>query len=122
MRLHRIPHVIQDSLSSFVELKHFVERSISFTPDSLHVIAGVLLLVAAAALLRKPISTWWPWLAVLLCASLNEVADLSLKPWPNPGMQYGETAKDLLLTMALPTVLLLAARTFPGIFEPRHRD
>lgn len=117
----RIWQVIEHSLLSGVEFKYFVERSIAFSPDSLHVLASVLLLFGAAALLRKPVSDWWPWLAVLFLVSLNEAADLSLKPWPNPGMQYGETAKDLLLTMTLPTVLLLATRYLPGIFESGRR-
>lgn len=106
---------------SGVELKHFIERSVAFSPDSLHVIAGVLILFGAASLLQKPVSSWWPWLAVLLLVCVNEAADLLTDRWPHPGMQYGETAKDLLLTMALPTVLLFATRYLPGIFEPGGR-
>ena len=121
MSLQRISQFIQDSLLSGVELKHFVERSVAFSPDSLHVIAGVLILFVAALLLRKPVSSWWPWLVVLLLVCVNEGADLSADRWPHSGMQYGETVKDLLLTMALPTMLLFAARFLPGIFEQRLR-
>jgi hypothetical protein len=39
-------------------------------------------------------------------------------------MQYGEGARDLLLTMLLPTILMVAARLRPDVFRagpPRRR-
>jgi hypothetical protein len=43
--------------------------------------------------------------------------DLWLEQWPDPGQQYGEGAKDLLLTMAVPTIIMLAARSRPDLFR-----
>ena len=60
----------------------------------------------------------------LLAAILwNEAVDLWVERWPDPGMQYGEGAKDVLLTMALPTILIWAARWRPDLFRgaPRKR-
>ncbi len=101
---------------SWTETKELIEHSIGFSLDSLHVIAGVLILLAAALLLRKPVSTMRPWLVVLVLACANEFIDLSYR-WPSPSIQFGESIKDLLLTMLLPTVLLLASRIYPRIFE-----
>jgi hypothetical protein len=36
-------------------------------------------------------------------------------------MQYGECAKDVLLTMLLPTILMLAVRFAPGLFRGGSR-
>lgn len=105
-------------MCEWVETKHFIERSVSLSPDALHVIAGVMMQVAAALLLRKPLTSWWPWLVVLVFTSSNEIIDLWFERWPSSGMQLGEGFKDLLLTMLLPTMLLLASRRFPRHFEP----
>jgi hypothetical protein len=49
----------------------------------------------------------------------NETVDLWVEQWPDPGMQYGEGAKDVLLTMIVPTVLLFAVRIRPDLFRRR---
>ena len=107
----------RDSASRWYEVKLFIEHSVSFSDDSLHVMVGVVILLVAALLLRTPISSWRPWLVVLLLLTVNEAADLVIERWPNPGMQYGEGARDVLLTMFLPTLLLFAARWRPRLFQ-----
>lgn len=102
---------------SWTEWKLFAEQSIGFTPDSLHVIAGVLILIATAVLLKKSVANWAPWFVVLVLAVLNEWADLWIERWPQLGMQYGQGAKDLLLTMFLPSVLLVTTRFWPWLYE-----
>lgn len=95
--------------------KRFVEHSVAFSSDSLHVIVGVLLLLGVALALRKPISSWRPWLVLLVLIGVNEFVDLSLGRWPQLELRYAESVKDLLLTMFLPTLLLLAARWRPTL-------
>lgn len=97
------------------------ERSLAFGDDALHPIVGVLLLLVLAALLRRPLASWLPWLALFGLELLNEWADLTGEVWPDRDNQWGESAKDVLLTMLLPTVLLLAARWRPGLLI-RERD
>lgn len=102
------------------EWKLFFERSIAFSNDATHVIAGVLVQFAAAFLLRKPISSCWPWITVLAATVINEAVDLRVETWPDLSMQYGEGFKDLLLTMLLPTLLMATARWTPQLFRRRH--
>lgn len=85
--------------------------------DALHVIAGVAVQLLVAAVLRMSVGSWRPWLAVLGLELLNEAADLLVERWPHPGMQVGEAANDLVLTMALPTALMLAGRYRPSLFS-----
>ena len=37
---------------------------------------------------------------------INEANDFRVEIWPDPGMQFGEAAKDVVLTMFIPTLKL----------------
>ena len=84
--------------------------------DALHVHIGVLAQLAIAAVLRKRLSSIWPWLAVAAVTFANEAYDLYFERWPDRSMQYPEGAKDIWNTLLLPTLLLLLARYTPGLF------
>jgi hypothetical protein len=120
-----VGHAIRSAMWSWYDTKLFVERSIAFSSDSLHVLTGVLVQLAAGLVLKRPISSWRPWLVVFVLACFNELVDLKFDYWPMRAMQYGESAKDLILTMVLPTVLLLMARRAPRLFavtvRPRRK-
>jgi hypothetical protein len=104
------------------QIKLFVAHASGSSMDSLHVIAGVAVQLLVAGLWRISVASWRAWSAVLGLALLNEAADLALERWPHPGMQMGEAANDLLLTMALPTALMLAARYRPSLFSGARRS
>lgn len=108
---------ISAGMGSWYQGKLFLERALPVSNDSLHVIFGALVLLALALLLRRPVTSWAPWLGLLAFALWNEAVDLWVEQWPDPAMQYGEGAWDLGLTMLLPTLLLAAARLPPGIFR-----
>ena len=97
--------------------KEFFEKSVTISSDSLHVIGGVVILLGSALLLRKPISSFLPWLVVLVLICINEAIDLQFPQWKVPAMDLGESAKDLILTMALPTLMLVFARLFPRLWS-----
>lgn len=99
------------------ELKLFVAHVSGVSMDALHVIVGILVHLAAAAALRSEISRWRPWLLLLGLELANEAGDLFAERWPHPGMQLGEGTKDLLLTMLMPTLLMLGARYRPSLFS-----
>lgn len=103
------------------EAKIFLERSGAISMDALHVLAGTALLFLFAWALRRSLASWLPWLLVLAVLALNEAADLSVERWPSLGMQLGEAAKDVLVTMAIPTLLLVAVRASPRLFSARGR-
>jgi hypothetical protein len=46
--------------------------------------------------------------------------DLSIGHWPRRSLQYGESVKDFLLTMFLPTMLLLTVRLRPRLFTHQN--
>jgi hypothetical protein len=110
------------AMISWHQGKLFIEHALTINHDALHVLIGVLLWLALGLLLRRPVTSWWPWLWLLAAILWNETVDLWAEQWPDPGQQYGEGAKDLLLTMFLPSVIMAAARMRPDLFRgPRRR-
>jgi hypothetical protein len=111
------------AMSSWHQTKLFIEHAVPIEHDALHVLVGVLLWLVLAVVLRRPLASWWPWLGVLAAILWNESVDLWIERWPDPGQQYGEGARDLMLTMLLPTVLMIAVRIRPDLFRraPRRR-
>jgi hypothetical protein len=104
-------------MSSWHQGKVFIEYTLRIEHGTLHVMVGLLLWLAFALLLRRPVTSWVPWLLVFAVILWNEIVDLWIEIWPEPGRQYGEGMKDLLLTMFVPTVLMLAARLRPDLFR-----
>ena len=101
------------------QVKLFIKTASAVHPDALHVLLAVVAMIALAAVLRRPIASPWPWLIVLALELLNEASDLGHERWPDPGHQWGEGAKDVIVTMALPTLLMLLARWRPDLFLRR---
>jgi len=110
------PQWLQDASAHWAEAKLFLE-SLGISNDLFHVIAGPLVQVLAALILRRSVQRLAPWLVVLGLELLNEWHDLVVETWPVRNMQYGEGLKDILLTMMLPTVILLLTRNYPHWFR-----
>jgi TRAP-type uncharacterized transport system fused permease subunit len=113
--LHQLWQIVGSGMASWYKLKMFIEHASAFTSDSMHVVAGVVIQLLVAMLLRRSVGAWAPWLVVLCLAILNEGADLWIEQWPDLAIQYGESAKDILLSMALPTLLMLVSRFRPQL-------
>jgi diacylglycerol kinase len=101
------------SMFGWYQVKLFIEHASGIGMDALHILVGFILFLLAARLLKTDAGSFRPWLALFLMELLNEAYDLHVEIWPNLGSQLGEGAKDIALTMALPTLLLLVARWQP---------
>src|SRR5690349_17434702 len=100
----------------WLAFKHWLQMSGGISMDAMHVLAGVLVQLLIAVLLRRSLRSPLPWLAVLLLALANEAVDLHVdKTWPDRGVQWVESIKDMLITMLLPSLLLMIARWAPGL-------
>lgn len=113
--LHDIWIGIRDAMVSWHQGKLFIEHAVAINHDALHIIVGTLVWLMFATLLRRPITSWYPWFWTLAVIMWNETVDLWTEQWPEPGQQYGEGAKDLLLTMLIPTIMALYMRFVPGL-------
>jgi hypothetical protein len=121
--LHRLWTAVTTAMLSWHQGKLFIEHAFAISHNSLHIFVGVLLWIAIGLLLRRPLTSWRPWLWVFALILWNETVDLWIEQWPDPGQQYGEGVKDVLLTMFVPTIIMLAARFRPDLFRggPRGR-
>jgi len=99
------------------DFKLYLEHAAVFSHDSLHVLAGVVLQLVFAGLLRTSIASARPWLLVLALELLNELNDFRAEGWTFLEVQWIAAGKDLFLTMILPAILLLAARHLPSLFR-----
>ena len=104
-------------MRSWYEAKMFIEHASVVSSDALHLLVGTMIWLLAAFVLRKPITRWLPWLILLALISFNEGVDLWIERWPDLAMQYGESAKDVFLTMVIPTAVMLMARSRPQLFR-----
>jgi hypothetical protein len=115
--LHDFWRALIEAMNSWHQGKLFIEHALTVSHDTLHIIAGLLLWIALGLVLRRPLPSWRPWLWLFALILWNEAVDLWVEQWPDPGQQYGEGVKDLLLTMAVPTIVMLVARARPDLFR-----
>jgi hypothetical protein len=109
------------AMSAWHQGKLFIEHAVAIGHDSLHVMVGVLLWLVLGLVTRRPLSSRLPWLWLFAVILWNETVDLWIEQWPDPGQQYGEGAKDVVVTMLVPTILMLAIRLRPDLFRSRPR-
>lgn len=85
--------------------------------DALHIYVALLVQIGAALLVRKRVSHWLPWIAVLAFAVGNEWLDTYgdglAEQW-----ELDASLHDLWNTLLLPTLLLLFVRFAPRVFTP----
>jgi hypothetical protein len=100
-------------------IKEWLSGTSGLDMDSLHVHVGVLAQIAIAFVLRRRLSSLWPWAAVAAAALANEAYDFQYEIWVERRGQFLESVKDVWNTMLLPTVILLLTRFAPGLFVAR---
>ena len=108
---------VSAGMMAWYEAKMFIEHTIFFTSDALHILVGMVAWIVIAAVSRRPLSDWRPWLAVLVLLVLNECVDLWAEQWPNKAMQYGRVGQGRPADDPLPTVLIFAIRLRPKLFR-----
>lgn len=106
------------SIFDWHQIKLLIEHGSGISMDALHIMVGFILFLLAARILKTSVASPGPWLVLLVLELLNEAYDLDVEIWPNLGTQLGEGLKDILLTMALPTLVAVLARWRPGLFLP----
>ena len=99
--------------------KLFVSHASTLDMDALHVLVGFFGLLLVARVFHRPVTDRRPWLAVLGLELLNEWSDFYVERWPDVVRQYAEAANDIVLTMLVPTVLLLVGRYRPWLLVQR---
>jgi hypothetical protein len=95
--------------------KMLVVDQTNLSRDALHIFFGLAGQVLVAIAIRRSLAHPVPWIAVLLFELANEYYDLAREEWSDKAMWPG-SVRDLLVTMAVPTALLLLTRFAPSLF------
>ena len=103
-------------LISWYQLKLFIAHASGISMDAWHILVGVTAFLALARLLDSNVARPLPWLLLLAAELINEAYDIHIERWPDLGSQLGEAAKDVMLTMALPTLIAIVGRYWPSLF------
>ena len=107
--------------SDWHRTKLVIEHAAGFSHDAIHVLIGGAGPLFVAFVTRRTIANWLPWPTLFVLILFNETVDLWVERWPDRMTQYGDGAKDIILTMALPTLLLVTARVTPRIYARARR-
>jgi hypothetical protein len=104
-------------------IKDWLEHAIGLNMDALHVHAGFLLQLASAIVMRRPLSSPWPWLAVVAAESANEIYDYTYEVWPGAErqIQLAEGIRDFWNTLVIPSLMLILARYAPALFTAQPK-
>jgi hypothetical protein len=91
-------------------IKLAIVAATGLSKDALHIYVGLVVFLAMAAVLRKPLRSIIPWLVVVAVAIAGEALDMrddvaSLGYW-----RWNASLHDILNTIFWPTVLFLLAR------------
>lgn len=92
------------------DAKQFAMDLTGLSQDALHIYVGLLVLLGVCALLRRPLGSWLPWVAVLVVALVGESFDLRFDLARNGHWRWQESVHDLLNTMFWPTLLTVLAK------------
>jgi hypothetical protein len=111
-----------------MQLKDALERYTGLGQDALHVHASIILYLAAMLVLRRNWRSPVPWLIIFGLEAVNELLDLqeqygagTTATWQAAfGGGWPEGLKDVVNTMAWPTVLLVVGR-HTSLFGPREQ-
>jgi hypothetical protein len=98
---------------SFVKID--ISRMTGVPDDALHVLAGMMVLLIAAYLLRRPPWTWQAWIVVVAAETINETYDLLQTVVPSDEGNFRASLHDFWLTLLWPTIVLLAYPRFVGV-------
>jgi hypothetical protein len=94
------------------------EQWSGLSDDVLHTHVGLLLLVGAAIVLRRPPWHWLPWSIVLVVECINETYDMYQNTIQTTENSFKASVHDFWLTLLWPTLILLV---FPWFARVRQR-
>jgi hypothetical protein len=95
--------------STYQRIKLVVLQVLPLTKDAVHVYIGCACLLAAASLLRWPLSSYKVLLPGLLLALAMEVFDLR-DGWRQNEVHWAGSVKDIVNTNVIPIAIVLLAR------------
>ncbi|WP_174297738.1 hypothetical protein [Sphingomonas bacterium] len=105
--IHRLFPFVAADQPGWTGLKVWLSTALGLSDDTMHIMTGLIVLTLAALALRRAPWSGWPWAALLVAETLNEIYDLT------HGSDEGNLADswhDFWITLLWPTIVLLVWR------------
>ncbi len=103
-------------MTFFHDFKIYLVAHTGLAKDALHIYVAVIIFFAACLIMRWKARDWRPWALVLLAALSGEVLDLLDSYFRGRELDLRESAKDIVNTLMVPTIIVITAR-FTKIFR-----
>lgn len=99
----------------WLEIKMWLVSTTGLDRDALHIYCALVIQLFCALFFRRRLASLWPWIAVLIIATINEYLDYQHVGESEASILHfqAEAYRDMWNTMLLPTVLTLIARFWP---------
>lgn len=97
-------------METWLAAKNLITAEVGLERDALLFAVSIAALLLAALITRRPLSSFGPWLTVLALSIVDELISAA-----RPGASIAGSLRDVLLVMAMPTVLLLLTRYLPTL-------
>lgn len=101
-------NIMADLATRWGPSKRAAEQFLNLSPNTLHLLVGFGLLLALALATGRRLDDGRLWLVVLAIELANEAVDMSTPEGPEVYWLY--SLNDVIVTMAIPTALLLFLR------------
>ncbi|MGI4730904.1 MAG: hypothetical protein ACRYFW_04045 [Janthinobacterium lividum] len=117
-RLHDLFSAAPPGVPVWNGFKARLSVELGLSDDTMHMMTGLLILTLVAVALRRAPWSRWPWAAVLIAETLNELYDLT------HGADEGNWADswhDFWITLLWPTIILAVYRRWGARTPGRSR-
>ena len=108
-------------LTTLQSIKMTIIMTTGLSRDALHIYFGLAVFLLTAAVLRKPLRSYVPWLAVWAMALFGELLDMRDDFGFYGYWRWDAGVHDVLNTLFWPSVLMLLARHSLFFHVPPHR-
>jgi hypothetical protein len=97
-------------MSPLQHTKLVIVHNLGLARDVLHIYVALIVFFGSCLLFKWKVGHWKPWIAVLVATLFNEAWDFHDRLVRHTSMYLWGNVHDILNTMLMPTVLMLAAR------------
>ncbi len=103
-------------MTPFQQAKLAIVENAGLAKDALHIYVAVIVFFGACLVFGWKSRQWKPWLAVLVVSLTGEIWDMHGSYLHNGDVWVAHGLKDVVNSMVVPTVLVLASR-YTKVFD-----
>jgi hypothetical protein len=108
-------------VETWIAFKALAASWVGLDRDALHLAGSILAILFVALITRRPLSSTRPWLLLFALVVVDEIASAALDG--TLGREtFDASWRDVVLVMAIPTILLVLTRFVPALMAEENRS